>query len=730
MGKQLIVAGTDSITISRGPGGVPHAVVTNEPDLYRALGYCHARDRGMQMLLVRILASGRAAELLDGSDATVEVDRFFRRMNFGRDADRAAEGLDEQHRVLAEAYGDGVNQGFEQSLPWELRLLGVSHHPWEWNDSLVLARLVGYISLAQSQGDMERLLVEMVQAGVPMGKLEEMFPGHLDELDVELVRKVKLHRRVVPDGIRWACAVPRVMASNNWVVAGSRTRSGFPILCNDPHLEVNRLPAVWYEFTAQVGEEWAIAATMPGLPGLLIGRNRHLAWGATYAFMDAEDSWIEDCKDGCFRRGSEEDDSWVPFDVRKETILRKNGTPVEVVFYENEHGVLDGDPNQPGLYLATRWSGCDTGSRSIAASFDMWSARTVEEGAGHLGNLETAFNWVLGDREGHIGYQMSGLCPRRRPGASGLVPLPGWDPANDWLGFVSPEELPRELDPDRGYIATANDDLNHLGVADPINLSMGQYRVDRISKLLAGRDDWDIEAMRKLQLDLHSPQAGLFMEILRPLLPATDQGRVLGEWDLRYDLDSEGAYLFEAFYAALLQDVFGPVWGRDVHQHFASDTAVFVDLFCNFDRILLSAESAWFDGRSREEVFSGAAARALDCPIEPWRVERLLLLRHILFGGKLPGFLGFDYGPIPLPGGRATVQQGQFYRSAGRETSFAPSYRFITDMSDDAAHTSLAGGPSDRRFSALYTADLAMWAQGETKTLRGVWQKGWGMSVE
>ena len=205
----------------------------------------------------------------------------------------------------------------------------------------------------------------MVQAGVPRERLEELLPGRLDGLDVELLRGVRLGERLVPDSVRWVPGLPRALASNNWVLGGSRTRSGRPILANDPHLEVNRLPAVWYEAVLELDDRFAITATIPGLPFPAVGRTNDLAWGVTYGCMDTVDSWIEDCRGGCYRRQIDGEERWQPFSVRTEVIRRKRRRDVTLTFYANDHGVLDGDPRQAGLYLSTGWSGHGTGAASL-----------------------------------------------------------------------------------------------------------------------------------------------------------------------------------------------------------------------------------------------------------------------------------------------------------------------------------------------------------------------------
>jgi penicillin amidase len=314
---------------------------------------------------------------------------------------------------------------------------------------------------------------------------------------------------------------------------------------------------------------------------------------------------------------------------------------------------------------------------------------------------------------------MSGLMPKRRAGISGFVPLPGWKKENDWQGFVDYKDLPRCLNPEADFFVTANDDLNQWGIAKPINICMGSYRANRIAKLLAERTDITVEDNFKIHYDVYSLQAELFMRILKPLLPGTPQGKILREWDCRYNPESEGAFLFEQFYRALLQEVFGKNgFGKEVANFLAKETGFFIDFFDNVDRILLSEKSAWFGGENRNDLFRRIAEDALKVPPKPWGEVNQIKLTHLILGEKLPAFVGFDRGPVALRGGRATPHQGQIYKSAGRVTSFTPSFRMVTDLANDEVHTNLAGGPSDRRFSKWYCLDLENWVKGKYKTLK------------
>ena len=401
-------------------------------------------------------------------------------------------------------------------------------------------------------------IVDCVRAGVPVPALNELFPGKLDGLDVELIRALTIYDPVVPAELWSVAGMPWAMASNSWVLAGSRTVSGKPILCNDPHLEINRIPPVWYEVILHWNDtagapHYAIGATMPGAPGVVLGRNADVAWGVTYSYMDCVDSWVEDCRDGQYRRG----DAWVLFRVREETVDRKGLGSVTFRFHDTaDHGTIDGDPAVAGYYLSTRWScGSGTAAATVGALVGLLDASTAQQARTIAsGFSNSAWNIVVADRAGSIGSQMTGKMPLRRQGASGLVPLPGWDPANDWSGFANPVDLPRTLDPPDGLIVAANNDLNDLGVLKPINLAVGPYPARRIRQVLeSARGKLDVDDMLRLQLDLKSTQAELFLPYVLPLLEefhGNPNVEILSRWDCGYAAGSLGATLFERFYRA------------------------------------------------------------------------------------------------------------------------------------------------------------------------------------
>lgn len=699
--------------IYRDKNGIPHIYANSLVEVYWGLGYVHAQDRGMQMLLMRILGKGRLSEQLDSSESSLEIDKFFRKTNWHNNIDDQLNKLTDFERSIMEAYCEGANSAFEISIPWELKLLGYKHEQWLSKDTIILTRMIAYLTLSQSQEEVERLLIEMIKNKVPKEMLEELFPNLLEGLDIDLIQKVVLQKYIIPSEL-WNIAIPRMMSSNNWVISSWKSVSNKPILANDPHLEINRIPNVWCEVSAVLKDKYILGASIPGIPAFLIGRNPNIAWGVTYAFADSVDSWIEDCKDGFYKKN----DEWRKFHIRTEIIKRKNKQDYEAIFFENEHGVLDGNPNIEGYYLSTKWAATESGIRSFKNFLKMWDAKTVEEGMDYLGQVESYWNWVLADDQDNIGYQMSGLIPKREEGLKGFIPLPGWIEKNDWQGFESHLELPRVLNPPKGYFATANNDLNQYGKCKPITMPMGSYRADRISQRLSEREIFSEEDMFQIQSDLYSIQAEKFMEIIRPLLPKSEQGIILNNWNCEYTEDSKGAYLFEKFYSGLLKQVFGTnVMGENVIDFFASEIGVFIDFYQNFDRILLSEKSLWFNGKTREEIYKSVLEKTITVPVKTWGEGRKLFMVNILFNEKLPKFFGFDIGPIPIKGGRATINQGQIYKSSNRVTTFAPSYRFVTDLSKHEIHTNLVGGPTDRRFSIWYSHDLDNWLNGKYKKI-------------
>jgi penicillin amidase len=676
------------------------------------MGYAHATDRPTQLLLMRILGKGRGSEHLVADETMLEIDKFFRKMNWKSGLDQELQKFSQEELTLAQAYCAGVNAVILKKRPLHFKLMGYKPEPWTVEDSILISRMTGYISLAQSQGEVERFFLQLVQNDLPEEKLNDLFPGIIHDADLDLIKKIKFEEKLVPDGVKWMNMISAAIASNNWIVNGKRTTSGHPILANDPHLETNRLPNVWYEVHLKLKDRFFKGCTMPGLPACLIGRTNDLAWGATYTFMDAIDSWVEDIKDKTYLK----DGSRQPLRKRTEIIKRKKKEDYAFDIYETEHGTLDGTPDQDGYYLATKWASSASGHRSVKTIRNVVFAKTVEEGMALIGDLEVSFNWVLADTTGNIGYQMSGMMPKRKEGWLGFTPGLGWDSSYDWQGFVEAKDLPRSLNPDKGYFITCNQDLNEYGNVDPINIAMGDYRFRRVETLIKDQDKHTTSDFQRFQNDLYSIQAEELLPYFIPHLQG-EQLELLEKWDFNYHPDQKAPMFFEELYKGLIQELLTDNLGPEVAAHLLNETGILADFYLNFDEIIHNAKSHWFSTTSREDMIKRVIQKQASVVVRRWGDVNRFTMTNMFFGGKLPKFLGFDKGPVELKGGRATVHQGQIYSAAGRETSFTPSYRFVTDLSEQFIYSSLAGGASDKRWSKYYANEIENWTKGIYKKL-------------
>ncbi|MCU0304564.1 MAG: penicillin acylase family protein [Thermoanaerobaculales bacterium] len=715
-----------SFEAARTADGVARLWAEGPDGLACALGAAHAHDRLAQMVLARIVGQGRIAEILRDDETTLAVDLVMRGLGLHRQAEDEVASLGEAGRRFAEAYAAGVNHVLRtEGRPLELVLVRHRPEPWRPADTLLTVKLLSYLGLAQSQQDMEKLVIQAIHGGADPEAFRRLLAPHLDGLDdatVGLIRGLAYVAPLLPPALRLDPAAPRSVASNNWAVAGRRTASGATLQCNDPHLEVNRLPALWYEAEMHAPGSHQTGITMPGVPGLVMGRTTALSFGFTYGFMDMVDYFVEEIRGGACRRG----DGFVPIETRREVVRRRGGPEVEITLRATDLGVVEADPLSAeladGLYLVRAWPGHRGGAAgSLEAIRRLPGARTVEEAQRLLRRVAISGNWVIADTDGHIGYQQSGLLPARRH--SGLYPVPAWRDDLVWRDTVDPDLLLSFADPPEGFVATANDELNPPGGPLAVNLPMGPYRVERIRELLAARDDHDIASMMAIQNDLLSLQAVRIMELWRPLLPDTLAGRLLAGWDGRYDAGSRGATLFEAVYHAVLRRLFGRrLLSPEAWEALVDETAIVADFYHLFDAVLLDDDPFWWGETGREGVLRAVLEETLGeadpFDLMPWGRRRRVMMENIFFGGRLPRVLGFDHGPIELPGGRATIVQGGLFTAYGRLTSFAPSWRYIADLGADEVHTALAGGPSGRRFSRWYTTDVARWLRGGYKTIR------------
>jgi penicillin G amidase len=578
---RLAVPGLSApVEIVRVEPGVPHIYARNAHDLFFAQGYVHAQDRLWQMELNRNLGAGRLAELF--GEGALEIDKVMRVLGLSRAAALDWRTLSPATRALLTAYADGVNayvSAHRGRLPIEFTILGVEPRPWTPVDSLTWGKLMS-LNLSLNHA-FEILRVHLIaRLGEPVARrLVSPYPATAPVIvppgvhgyaGFAVPRRSRTDLAALP-GLAMISGAGTVWGSNGWVVAGSRTASGRPLLANDTHLGL-QLPSIWYQVGLHGGGYDVAGFSFPGMPFVVIGHNQRIAWGITNLCADVQDLYIEKLDDAKHPRRYQFKDAWRDLVLRREAIPVKGKPEVMFEVRETHHGPIVNDvlPELKGSPpMALRWPALG-GTRLIDALSAVDRATDWPSFHRALAAWDTpSVNFVYADVDGHIAYQSTARVPIRAAGHQGLVPVPGWDGRSEWQGFIPYEEMPRLLDPPAGFIVTANNKVVGDGYPHYLAYDMADpYRAQRITELLAAGRRFTLEGLRAVQADT----LGLPAAALRPLLlavpPAGERERTaldeVRRWNLRHEPEAAGASVFEVWYWYLLGDILEDELGPDV----------------------------------------------------------------------------------------------------------------------------------------------------------------------
>ncbi len=514
------------LRIERDADGIPTIRAASVRDAAYGLGVVHAQDRLWQMETHRRIGAGRLAEAF--GEGALEADRFLRALGVRRAAAAQWAQLPAESKALLQAYADGVNAVLREQLrarPPEMLILGVEPEPWDPVDSLAWAIMMAWDLGGNWNNELLRLRLALQ---MPVARINQLLPPYPGELPLVATDYAALYARLKldPGPLRTAwfglteIAPPsgvEGVGSNNWVLAGSHTTSGKPLLANDPHLKLSA-PALWYFARVEVPGWKAAGATLPALPLVVLGQNEHIAWGFTNTAPDVQDLYIEQIADGDPTR-YRTPEGWAAFETATETIKVKGKPDVTVTVRRTRHGpvisdagispeLLGGSPERPAYVLAMRWTALDPDTDPVATGLAMSQARSVAEfQQAAQGWVAPMQSMVVADREGRIGYIAPGRVPLRRPDndLKGHVPAPGWDARYDWAGWVPAAETPRENDPARGWIATANQKVVPEGYPHYITSDWAlPYRQQRIEQLLRARPRHSLQDLAAMQADVKS----------------------------------------------------------------------------------------------------------------------------------------------------------------------------------------------------------------------------------
>ena len=704
---------------------VPHVFAGSLHDAVFAQGFLHARDRLWQMELVRRAIQGRLAEVL--GEPALETDRFLRRVGLWDAARRDAAAMPPDDRALLQAYADGVNAALERwsgPLPPEFLVLGFEPEPWAPVHTIAVAKMLSLTLASYGQS----LAVARALRRLPRDRARWLFPEFPD-WDATILPpapEIPPLARSLVDRYSFAAA------SNSWVVDGSRTASGRPILANDMHLEL-QAPSLWYMagLHAPATDTFpaldAVGTTVAGAPLVVAGRNRAIAWGYTNAYVDDVDLFIERVDPADSTRYLTPDGSR-PFEVRAETLsVKGREAPVVMDIRRTRHGPVMpvGDGRASGdTVLAMRWTAHDP-TTAIRGLFRLNLARDWP------GFLEAADlldephqNLVYADTAGHIGYVLAGTVPirgDRRPAT--VVPRPGWTGEWDWTGALPFDEHPRTLDPAAGYVVTANNRQTAEPVAELISDSWLQpFRAMRITEMIVGAGPGltadDIHAM---QLDVYDLYAERYVD--RAIEAAdsaglTDVAASLRAWDLRATGASRAAPLFYAWNEILRRELARDIYGG-APSYFTRESATVV---LEERAVPWASDPGSAYRRLADRAIREAARVAGD---RTWAESNRAVHTHTLGDvAILDRILGLDIGPMPHHGSPFTVNVAHWGFQSPHDdfpflTTAGVSMRHVAELGNTEATAGfvIPTGQSGLPFSRYYDDQTGLWRTGRLLTL-------------
>ena len=687
--------------------GIATVAARSLDDAIRVQGYLTARDRLFQLELQRTAAEGRLAELF--GKAALDLDRRRRTYGYARVAPRAVAYLPDPERAHLEALADGIN-AFLASHPGRLGLefALLRERPREFTpaDSLLVLLLMhedlSTVWRDEAGRDIGRLLPPSVARFVFSTLSDDDVPLVPDASPLTPPSLPEMapaaERRVAGLG---ADLDEAVAGSNAWVVSGALTKSGKPLLANDPHLGL-AVPSIWLPMRFEIAGRLVEGVTLPGFPGVVLGRNDALAWGFTNLYSDVQDLYRETIADGkAARRGGSE-----PVEVRVETLAVRGGSPERLEVRSTSHGPLVTKD------LALTWIALDPKTLRLPIVETMMAATPAEFDRALDDFSGPAQNVVWASAAGEIGWRATGLVPLRRPGTDGGLPYDGSDPENDWRGFLSPARLPRVVNPPSGYLVTANN--RAIGTSYPIPVSShfaSAVRARRIRDLLEAAkrrgEKLDRAAMERIQLDAVSEPMRRLAEAFVPYLPAELAKRFAG-WDGRADATASQFLVARALRDALSARTL-QVWGvkSEVSRRLPEERVLDVAIADRpaWRRAGLGDKSAAMKVVVEKALRAIAETQGLDRTLWTWGAANRLNARHPL--GSFPGLSRvFDAPAVPLSGA-AGVPRVQ-------TSSFGQSMRFVVDWGEpDAATLVVPFGVSGHVGSPHRMDQFPLWRDGD-----------------
>lgn len=742
--------------------GVPHIYAETEQDLYYALGYVHAQDRLWQMTLSQIMAEGRFAEFFGNDEELINLDKYQRTLGFWKIAEQLVDTLNQKERQVLNAYSNGVNafvDGNKNRLPVEFSLADMEPLHWTPVRTLAVSRLMGW---ELNMSWWSEVTYQYLKEKLPAQQFEQLqlrfpddAPTTLDDeeslkysasLMPMLEQEMRKRSLLETEGTH--------VGSNAWVVDGSKTETGYPLLAGDPHLGLD-MPGKWYEVHLNLNEKNVSGATIAGIPAVIIGQNDHMAWSFTSIMSDDTDFFLEqiDPED----RGRYVVDSldngeadFQSFEKVREIIKVKDGDDQSFEIRYTKHGPVISDIYPvPELtsdkLISVRWTGYEI-TNELRTLYRINWAENFQQFKDALPSFGVpGLNFMYGDVEGNIAMYSVAKLPVRT--GDPITLRPGWDPEKDWQGFIPHEQMPHIINPENGWIANANNKLT----TDNYPFYIATFweppsRIERIEQILTQSEPLDVETYQELQNDSYSHFAAKLTPKILEIIENQEAYNFelpisyLENWNYEYSLNSTAASIFDVFFLNFTRNTLQDDFGEVAYSNFIHHESIPVRTMTS----LIDTDSPLFDDiqtdsvETKEDMVIQSMQDAIlflsdSLGSEPyeWRWEQL---HTITFDPPLfsqaandpdaPAILKMvvknvlSKGPYEVESHGMSVNNGQYRWDQPFDMILGPSIRRISDLSDMRRSLSvLPTGQSGNPLSEHFGDQTDRWLNGEYRWL-------------
>lgn len=742
--------------------GVPHIYAENEQDLYYALGYVHAQDRLWQMTLSQIAAEGRFAEFFGDQEELIELDKYQRTLGFWKMAEQLVDTLGAEERQVLSAYSNGVNAFINTNsnrLPVEFSLAEIEPLNWTSTRSIAVSRMMAW---ELNMSWWSEVTYQYLQEQLPPDQFEQLrlrFPedaprsvngNENPQLGASLMpmlqQEIKKRNLLEAEGTH--------VGSNAWVVDGSKTESGYPMLAGDPHLGLD-MPGKWYEVHLNLNGRNVSGATIAGIPAIIIGQNDNMAWSFTSMMSDDTDFFIEqmDPQD----RGRYVVDSlgngeaeYEYYSRVREIIKVKDGDDrsFEIRYTDNGPVISDIYPVEEltsDKLISMKWAGYEP-SNEMRTLYRINWANTFQDFKDALPTFGVpGLNFMYGDVEGNIAMYSIGNIPIIN--GDPITMKHGWDPEQDWQGFIPHDEMPRIINPEKGWIANANNKIT----SDSYPYYLATFweppsRIERIEEILSDSTTFRYADFEALQNDSYSHFAATLTPQILQIIKDQDAYNFdlpisyLENWDYNYGLKSTAASIFDVFFLNFTENTLKDDFGDIAYSNFIHHENIPVRTMTS----LIEEESSLFDDiqtdsvETKEDMVIKSMQEAIlflsdSLGSEPyeWRWEQLhtITFEPPLFAQaaedpEAPSSLRMivdnvlSKGPYEVQSHGMSVNNGQYRWNKPFEMILGPSLRRISDLSDMSKSKSvLPTGQSGNPLSDYYGDQTELWLNGQYRWL-------------